>query len=213
MCVTWLLTCRTYDNDSVSVFINPTPDEFGMAVTAEKEAGKAANIEGNLRTHPAYGPLVALNATRRAELAETLRKVRERRRMLLRFSHPWLYDALTEALEGRQARWQALLDQSKQLTDQIVQLLDKLGSHSISIPATREGKSVRADAVAVIEYIRVGGKWTKFGVLTPKALKDRTYFRDEITVDGKPADTHARLYMVCVYVDLASAFNTGSVMV
>ena len=94
--------------------------------------------------------------------------------MLLRFSHPWLYDALTEALQGRQARWQALLDQSKQLTDQIVQLLHKLGPHSIPIPATREGRSVHADAVAVIDDIRGGGKWTKFGVLTPKALKDRT---------------------------------------
>jgi hypothetical protein len=212
---TWLGICRTYDNDSVTASRLrvvgteklPAPAEFGMAVTAEREAREAVDREGDRRTHPAYGPLIALSATRRAELAETLRKVRERRRMLLRLGHVWLRDALNEALGGRQARWQALLDQSRQLTDRIVQLLDKLGSRSVSIPATRDARGVRADAVAVIEYLSGGGKWTAFGLLTPRALKDRTYFRDEITVDGKPADTHERLYLVCVHLDLAFAFN------
>ena len=124
--------------------------------------------------------------------------------MLLRFGYDWLHGALTEALEGRQARWQALLDQSRQLIDQIVQLLDTLGSRQVSIPATRDARSVRADAVAVIEYLKGGGKWTEFGLLTPKAVKDRTYFRDEITVDGQPADTHERLYMVCITLTLRS---------
>ena len=42
----------------------------------------------------------------------------------------------------------------------------------------------------VIEHLQGGGKWTAFGLLTPKAVKDRTYLRDEITVDGQLADTH-----------------------
>jgi hypothetical protein len=178
-----------------------------MAVGAEREANEAVDRIGGLRTHPAYRPLIALNAAQRAELAEALRKVRERRRMLLRFGYEWLHRALTEALEGRQARWQALLDQSRQLIDQIVQLLDMLGPRQVLIPATREARSVRADAGAVIEYLQGGGKWTAFGLLTPKAVKNFTYFRDEITVDGQPAETHERLYMVCAHVDLALAFE------
>ncbi len=211
----WLRICRAYDNDSVTasklqvVGTNklPAPTEFGMAVTAEREAREAVDRVGDLRTHSAYGPLIALNAAKRAELAETLRKIRERRRMLLRLGYVWLRGALTDALEGRQARWQELSDQSRELIDRIIQLLDRLGSRSVSIPATRDARSVRADAVAVIEHLKGGGKWTAFGLLTPRAVKDRTYFCDEITVDGQPADTHERLYIVCVHLDLAFAFN------
>jgi very-short-patch-repair endonuclease len=213
--VMWLRVCRTYDNDSVSAsklrLVGtdklPVPAEFGMAVTAEREAKATVDRVGDLRVHPAYGSLIALNAAKRAELAEILRKVRERRRTLLRLGHHWLHGALSEALEGRQARWQALLDHSRQLVDRLVQLLDTLGSRSVSIPATREVSCVRADAIAVIEYLNGGGKWTAFGLLTPKAVKDRTYLRDEITVDGQPADTPKRLYMVCVHLDLVLAFN------
>jgi AAA domain len=212
---TWLRICRANDNDSITAsrlrVIGtdklPAPDDFGMAVGAEREAKEAVDRIGGLRRHPAYRPLIALNAAQRAELAEALRKVRERRRMLLRFGYDWLHRALTEALEGRQARWQALLDQSRQLIDRIVQLLDTLGPRQVLIPATREARSVRADAVAVIEYLQGGGKWTAFGLLTPKAVKNFTYFRDEITVDGQPAETHERLYMVCAHVDLALAFE------
>jgi hypothetical protein len=212
---TWLLVRRAYDNDSVTASRLrvvgtdklPSPTEFGMAVTAERQASAAVDRVGDLRAHPAYQPLIALNAGKRAKLAETLRKVRERRRMLVRLGYDWLDGALTDALQGRQARWQTLLDQSQQLIDRIVRLLDTLGSRSVSIPATWEARSVRADAVTVIEYLKGGGKWTAFGLLTPKAVKDRTYFRDEITVDGQPADTHERLYMVCVHLDLALAFN------
>jgi very-short-patch-repair endonuclease len=211
----WLRVCRTYDNDSISASTLrvvgtdklPAPAEFGTAVTAERQAKATVDRTGDLRAHPAYGPLFALNAAKRAELAETLRKVTERRRMLLRLGHHWLLGALSEALEGRRARWQALLDHSRQLVDRLVQLLDTLGSRSVSIPAIREARSVRADAIAVIEYLNGGGKWTTFGLLTPKAVKDRTYLRDDITVDGRPADTPERLNMVCVQLDLTLAFN------
>jgi very-short-patch-repair endonuclease len=213
--VLWLHICRTHDYESVTASRShvvgtdqlPAPAEFGMAVAAEIQAKATVERVGDLRVHPAYGPLIALDAAKRAELAETLRKVRERRRMLLRPGRDWLHGALTETLEGRQARWQALLDHSRQLIDQLVQLLDTLGSRSVSIPAARHARSVRADAIAVIEYLKGGGKWTTFGLLTPKAVRDRTYFREEITVDGQPADTHERLSLVCVHLDVGLAFN------
>jgi very-short-patch-repair endonuclease len=214
--VMWLRVCRANDDNSVTASKLrvvgtdklPAPAEFSLAVAAERQAKTTVDRVEHLRAHPAYGPLIALNVTRRTELAETLRKVRERRRMLLRPGHHWMHGALSEALGGRQARWQALLDHSRLLVDRLIQLLDALGSHSVSIPATREARSVRTDAVAVIEYLKGGGKWTAFGLLTPKAVKDRTYLRDEVTVDGQPADTPERLNMVCVHLDLALAFKS-----
>ena len=74
---TWLRIRRTYDNDSVTASRLrvvgtdklPAPDDFGMAVTAEREAREAVDRIAGLRTHPAYGPLIALNADQTCELA------------------------------------------------------------------------------------------------------------------------------------------------
>ena len=203
---TWLRICRTYDDDSVTasrfrvVGTNklPAPAEFAMAVTTEREAKEAVDRIAAMRTHPAYEPIVALNTGERASLAEKLQEISGKAKKLLRLGYNWMYDALSEALEGRQARWQALFDHSWQLIDRIDQLLDSWVRIRYQFRRLGKLRSVRADAAAVIEHLKGGGKWTTFGLLTPKALKDRTYLRDEITVDGQPADTQERLQMVCV---------------
>jgi hypothetical protein len=181
----------------------PTPADFATAVSIEKEAKAAVDGIAKMRMHPAYEPVVALNAGERASLATKLREIKERRKSLRR----WMYGALSAALEGRQARWQALLDHSWQLIRRIDQLLDSLGSSLVSIPETWDLRTVRADAAAVLEHLKGGGKWTAFGLFTPKAVKDRIYLRDHITVDGQLADTHERLQIVCDYIDRELAFN------
>lgn len=213
--VTWLRIRRTYDDDTVATSAFrvvgtdklPAPADFGMVVAAEREAKEAVDRVSRLQMHPAYGPVIALSADGRAKLAEALREIREGRRRILRLGYDWLHAALTEALEGRQARWQALLDHSWELIRRIDQLVDRSGSCLISIPATRDARAVRADAAAVIEHLKGGGKWTAFGFLTPKAVRDRTYLREQITVDGQSADTQERLRIVCNHLDLAFAFN------
>jgi very-short-patch-repair endonuclease len=66
---------------------------------------------------------------------------------------------------------------------------------------------VRADAAAVIDHLKAGGKWSNFGLLTPKAVKERIYLREQVTVDGRPADTVDRLHIVCHHLDLTFAFS------
>ena len=63
--MTWLRICRTYDNDFITASrlrvvgtdTLPAPDDFAMAVGAEREAKEAVDRVGDLRTHPAYAPL------------------------------------------------------------------------------------------------------------------------------------------------------------
>ncbi len=214
---TWLRIRRTYDDDSVNASKFrvvgtdklPTPADFAIAVTTEREAKAEIDRIAGMRMHPAYRPVVALNARERANLAEKLRETKERRKYLRRLGHDWIYGALSAALEGRQARWQALLDHSWQLIGRIDQLLVSLGSSLVSLPETWDLailRTVRADAAAVLEHLKGGGKWTTFAVFTPKAVKDRTYLR-QITVDGQLADTRERLQVVCDYIDLVFAFN------
>jgi hypothetical protein len=132
----------------------------------------------------------------------------DRRKRLLRLGDDWVPRAMASALEGRQARWQALLDQSRELLQEAEEILEKLGSASVSIPNGKDRKAARAEAGAVIEHLRAGGKWTSFGLLTPKAVKDRRYLREAVTVDGQPAETPDRLQVVCDHLDLTFAFES-----
>jgi AAA domain len=84
----------------------------------------------------------------------------------------------------------------------------KLGEGLREIPDGKDRKAARTDAGAVIEHLRAGGKWTSFGLLTPKAVKDRRYLREAVTVDGQAAETPERLQVVCDYLDLTFAFES-----
>jgi hypothetical protein len=160
-----------------------------------------------MRSHQAYGPVAALSAAERAILADHLRELRDKRKRLDRLGHYWLRGPVAEALGGRQARWQALFDHSWDLISSIDSLLDSLGSRLVSVPKDCDASIVRADAGAVVQHFSGGGKSTAFGFFTPKALKDRSYLRDEITVDGQPADSQERLQVVCDHLDLVLAFR------
>ena len=151
---------------------------------------------------------------RRLEECETITQgysalsaLRDRRRQLLRPGYEWLRSAVAETLDGRQARWQMLVEQSSATVRRIGELLDRVGSRAVHIPLDKDARAVRADAAAVIEYLEAGGKWTAFRVLTPKAIKDRTYLRNKVTVDGQPADTPERLRVACDHLDVAFAFG------
>ena len=183
------------------------PADFGVAVAAERETKEAVDRLAALRAHPAYQPIAALNSVERASLADALREINERRKRLLRLGHEWIPSAVASALGGRQARWQALLDQSQELVRLAASLLEKLGSSSVSIPEDRDAKTVRGDAAAVIEHLNAGGRWSSLGFLTPRAVKARTYLREHVTVDGQPADTPDRLQRVCNHLDLTFAFG------
>ena len=209
----WLRIRRSYDECSiegsklqiVSSESLPTPAEFALAVSAERESKEAVDRLAELRRHHAYAPIMALDAPIRSQLADQLRTLSKNRRALIRHAYDWLPVAVRAALDGRQALWHTLHDQSQNLTRQVRELLGDLGSSTISVPTARDPKTVRADAAAVLDHLQTGGKWNTWMVLTPKAVKERTYFRDEVSVDGQPADSVERLKLVCRYLDFTFA--------
>lgn len=212
---TWLRIRRSCDDDAIansklqllpSVKL-PTPEEFSNAVTGEREAKAAVEQLAELRSHVAYSSILTLNTNGRAKLAEHLRLGEEKRQKLDRFNRALFCDALTATLCGRHAAWQALRERSHELIGQIDRLLGCLSSTSVSIKADKEVLVIRADAAAVLEHLTAGGKWKDWGVLTPKTIKGRAYLRDQVAVDGQPADTVERLQAVCEHMDLGFAIE------
>lgn len=211
----WLRIRRTYDTAAIAgakrkVLSSeklPSPAEFGNAVSAEREASAVVARLSELRTHAAYGPILALGKNGRTKLAGHLRLLDERRQKLDRFKSDWLRNALTAALGGRQAVWRALRNRSHELIGQIERMLSDLGSTSVSIQVSKEAKAIRTDTLVVVQHFEAGGKWKNWAFLTPSILKDRVYLRYQVTVDGQPPDTLERLHMVCTHLDLTVAIE------
>lgn len=193
---------RTVESDKLA-----TPSNFATAVTAEREANLAIERLSALREHKAYTPIMALESNARTQFAEALKNLNDARRKFSRPGYGWIQAGLREMLDGRQALWRALFDQSQNLIQQIDKLLNGLGSSSISLPEGKETKTVRLDAAAVIEHLQAGGRWKAFGIVTPKAVRDRTYLRDEVKVDNRAADSVERLKFVCAHLDFTLAIQ------
>jgi very-short-patch-repair endonuclease len=211
----WLSIRRTYSDEQVTDaklrIVDSrdllSPEIFGAVVTAEQEARQAFQQVRELRDHQSYRWIAAENPEQRAKLERTLRELNARREDLRRRGYDWMAQALEDGFGGRQARWRAVFDQSQAHISRIDQLLENLGSSSISIPPDRDLRRVRADAEAAVNHLETGGKWRRFGIVTPKELKERTYLRDQITVNGQPADTVAHLSLVCTHIEIDLGFT------
>ena len=114
--------------------------------------------------------------------------------------------ALREVVVGRTAKWRALLKLSRQRIEQIEPLLRSLGNRVVTRPEGLDPRKVRSDAAAAAKHLQAGGKWKLLGLVTPKALKGRTYLKKDVLVDGQPADNAQKLDLVYDDLDLEFAF-------
>lgn len=155
---------------------------------------------------PVYRRIAELDSKIRDNFKSRLQVLDNRHRQLLQRGYEWVADAISECLGDRPARWRALHNQSVELLDRIEELLVALRSASVSIPPEFELARVRADADALLQYFRRGGKWKRLGVITPKEVKKRRYLRERIQVNGQPITTESQLRILRDYLDVELSF-------
>ena len=200
----WLEIRRRYSNTEVEASTLqvpdssklPSPKEFASLVSDEIAAQARSEQVSSVRSHPAFSAIRAWQRGARSDLKDSLKKIEEQRLSLQRLQAEWLSTALQESLEGRGARWQTLLQLSKERIESAEPLLARVDGRAVSRPEGLDLRKLRADAGAAIDHLRAGGKWTWLGLATPKALKGRTYLRQHVLVDGQPADDAEKLEIV-----------------
>ena len=69
------------------------------------------------------------------------------------------------------------------------------------MPDERDLRKVCADAQAALSYLGTGGKWKRWGLITPKPLRGRLYLRNDVLVNGIGASDIERLQVVCDHLD------------
>ena len=209
----WLDILRRYSKEQISQSQLriptsgdlPTPGEFTTAVASEnKEASAVAEHEA-LRSHPAYPSLSVLTPDLRKEIADRLREIESRRRTAVLERNEWVQTSVRDWIAGNQARWNTIIDSSRELLTNVESLSKRLGNRVVRLPASRDRGKVRSDAEVVISHLKSGGKWKRFGLVTPQKLKGREYLKDEVFVDSVGASDSGRLQAVCDYLDTESA--------
>ena len=209
----WLDILRRYSEEQISQAQLripasgdlPAPGEFTAAVALEnKEASAVAEHEA-LRSHPAYPSLSVLTPDLRKEIADCLREIESRRRTAIFERSEWVQTSVRDWTAGKQARWNTIIDSSRELLTNVESLSKRLGNRVVKLPLSRDRGQVRADTEVVISHMKSGGKWKRFGLFTPQKLKGREYLKDEVFVDGAGASDSERLQAVSDYLGLELA--------
>ena len=200
----WLGILRLHSEEQIakaklrapSQFNLVTPEEFAAAVASEKEEASADAENKELRSHPAYLSLSALTSDLRRDIAHRLQEIESRRKAGIFERNEWLQTPVEDWVAGKRARWDTIVDTSREVLERVEPLCERLGSQVVTIPEGRDQRKVRADAEAAMSHLNGGGKWKTLGLFTPQSLKGRDYLKDEVQVDGAGASECGRLQAV-----------------
>ena len=220
--MSWFDIRRRYTDEEISeanARIPPsadllTPADFAAAVAAEEEAAKADAQHDKLRFQAAYAPIRGLSGDAREKLRADLKQLEEQRLLLDRGEGQWRRTAIKDLIADQRARWDTILELSRDRIPRIASLIERVGDQDVVLPDARDPRKVRSDAATVLQHFKSGGKWKRLGVFTPKAVKGRVYLKDEVLVDGEGASDSERLRVVrdCLelrfkLLNLQSAWN------
>ncbi len=211
----WLRICRSYSEEDIAeakLQIVPSedlpePTVFASAVHAEKESHTEMDQFAEICSHPAYAPIMACSNHERDALKREFQEIEKVRKEINRAQKTWTSKVAGATLSGQDAIWTQLWRDTKQLLESIEENRTLLGTAAISLPVERERSIVRAHLQQAQEHLDSGGKWTRFVLFTPKAIKACSYLRDEIMVDGQGASTSEQLALAAAYLDMEQALD------
>ncbi len=184
-----------------------TPGEFAASVASEKEEASAVADHEALRSHPAYLSLSTLTPDLRREIADRLQEIESRRKAGISEQNEWLQTPVRDWVAGKRARWDTIIDTSREVLERAESPCERLGSQVVTIPEGRDPRKVRADAKAAISHLKGGGKWKFLGLFTPQNLKGREYLKEEVLVDGVGASHGERLQAVTDFLGIQLALE------
>jgi very-short-patch-repair endonuclease len=183
----------------------PAPSDFATAVEAEKASATALAQQEERRCHPAYASIQALPPDTREQLRTGLSTLEGQQLALGPIEEDWRRAALQDCITQRRARWDTLIELSRDRLATVDTLLTRIGDWVVQLPASRDARRVRADAAVALSHFQKGGKWKVLGLVTPRTLKSRVYLKHEVLVDGAGAADSERLQIVCDDLDLQYA--------
>jgi hypothetical protein len=168
------------------------PEVFAALVAEERAAAAAVEEAVDAGPHPA-GPALAAAPPEVADaLAAAVVELRHRRLALVRRAEAWVATAADQVAAGLTGRWRALERTTADALVAVRTALPAAGGCRVTGAEGRSLPAVRADAEALLDHLRQGGR-LGFGPLRPQPVRRARYLVDAVRVDGAPAADVAAL--------------------
>lgn len=169
----------------------PAPQVFTDFVDAESVAAETEARHANLKQHPAFEAVRAIDPGARAQLRRRLSELADEADDLDRRRETWMGEALTDIRTGRARLWHTRAEQIAQLTVPAGELVDQLGPLT---EVTAEGNLdvllAHADQLSAhlaTNTIRTAPDGSpRIGALTPRPVKQAQAFFAQVRVNGLP---------------------------
>ena len=180
----------------VALGMAPAPPVFSEFVAAERAAAAAERSE--LKLHPAFEAVRAIDPAARVQLRRRLSELADEADDLSRRREPWMRDALADMLVGRNRLWQGRARQMGTLIGQAETLVARLGPLTTvevsgnPAPLVPLAKQLHAHLAGGALKTGPGGV-PKIGALTPKAVKQAQPLFEQVLVDGVPPTSAAQV--------------------
>jgi len=193
--VRWLELSRARDPDIVADARRemlpleelPAPREVGDLFGRIQGLEQQLGVFARERENSSLSALTHHHARELDALREEVRGIRDR--WMRASTSTWCQEVAAAVRDGRDQEWQPLLDRSKKALEDIEALEIDLAGRDVRLPAGRDVSKLLADAQAMVEHLRGGGKWTSLGGLRkPKPVIGREYLVQEVTVDASAPD-------------------------
>ncbi|QSR86098.1 DUF559 domain-containing protein [Candidatus Methylacidiphilum infernorum] len=110
-------------------------------------------------------------------------------------------EILKDLLFGRDARWERLKQEVKELVEQMHAARERAGTLQIDIPSNVETGKLLADTWRRFEYFRNGG-WRGWGPFTPRIVRETRYIEERCRVKGEVARDQKSLEMLLGFLEL-----------
>ncbi|MEV0649428.1 AAA domain-containing protein [Phytomonospora sp. NPDC050363] len=190
----------------------PVPRVFADLVATERTAVEAETAHKELREHPAYRAVTALDPELRGELRERLHRLADEAGDLARWRERWMDEALVDVRSGRAQIWRARARQISELIDRASPLVERIGPLTHVEVKAGEFGALTALARQLQAHLVAGGRIkagpdgvVRPGTFTPKPVKQAQPLFERVRVDGLPPTTRERVDVFCTYADALAA--------
>jgi REase_MTES_1575/AAA domain len=176
----------------------PAPQVFTEFVDVERAAAETEARHANLKQHPAFEAVRAIEPGARAQLRRRLSELADEADDLARRRETWMAEALADVRTGRARLWHGRSQQIAQLLNQAGALVGRLGPLT-EVEVSGQVTPLVPLARQLLAHLDGGSLKTgasglpKIGALTPKPVKQAQPLFEQVLVDGLPPTSAAQV--------------------
>ena len=189
----------------------PSESELQLCQQYHRAFDERHVFKEQLKTLPPFCDPVPNNlnnlAIEELDLAISDLEALERQRNELTSNDQWMEQVITDCLDGKQHAWSDIATDIKMRLTGKIENLPELSAQNIELPSNFTVKRLKQCVYDVLTHFKNGGKLRKWGLLTPKVIKENWETITACTIDGRKCSTTDDLETLHEFLTAVYALN------